>query len=80
VMLVHQRNNDVVSNIDMDALQAEVAGVIAKYVNVAKSANAKVGLRQEGEYDLLEMHFPLDQNSLATKSGQKRMAHGRYAD
>ena len=43
VMLVHQRNNDVIQNIDMDALQAEVAGVIAKYVNIARNANAKVG-------------------------------------
>ena len=80
VMLVHQRNNDVVSNIDMDALQAEVAGVIARYVNVARNANAKVGLRQDGDFDLLEMHFPLDQNSLASGSGQKKMAHGRYAN
>ena len=72
VMLVHQRNNDVVANIDMDALQAEVAGVIAKYVNVARNANAKVGLRQDGDFDLLEMHFPLDQNSLASGSGQKK--------
>ena len=46
--LVHQRNNDVIQNIDMDALQAEVAGVIAKYVNIARNANAKVGLKQEG--------------------------------
>ena len=80
VMLVHQRNNDVIQNIDMDALQAEVALVIAKYVNVARNANAKVGLKQDGDFDLLEMHFPLDQNSLGTASGQKKMSVGRYAD
>jgi len=63
-MLVHQRNNDVVQNIDMEALQKEVAQVIAKYVKVSRSRPVNVGLKQEGEYDLLEMHFQLDQNSL----------------
>ena len=79
-MLVHQRNNDVIQNIDMDALQAEVAGVIAKYVNIARHANANVGLKQEGDLDVLEMHFPLDQNSLGTAGGQKKMTVGKYAD
>lgn len=80
VMLVHQRNNDVIQNIDMDALQAEVAGVIAKYVNIARHANANVNLKQEGDLDVLEMHFPLDQNSLGTAGGQKKMAVGKYAN
>ena len=80
MMLVHQRNNDVIQNIDMDALQAEVAGVIAKYVNIARHANANVGLKQEGDLDVLEMHFPLDQNSLGTAGGQKKMKVGKYAD
>jgi septum formation topological specificity factor MinE len=78
-MLVHQRNNDVIQNIDMDALQAEVAGVIAKYVNIARNADAKVNLKQDGDFDCLEMHFPLDQNSLGAAGGQKKISHGTYA-
>ena len=35
VMLVHQRNSDFVENIDMDALQKEVAQVIQKYIKCA---------------------------------------------
>jgi len=35
VMLVHQRNSDFVENIDMDALQKEVALVIKKYIKCA---------------------------------------------
>ena len=64
-MLVHQRNSDVVQNIDMDALQKDVAKVIAKYVKVASTNSSNnVGLKRDGDCDFLEMHFQLDQNSL----------------
>jgi len=35
VMLVHQRNSDYVENVDMEALQKEVAAVIQKYIKTA---------------------------------------------
>jgi cell division topological specificity factor MinE len=66
VMLVHQRNSDFVQNIDMDALQQEVAAVIKKYIKCADKP-AQLALKQEGEFDYLEMHFPLEQNSLASQ-------------
>lgn len=39
-MLVHQRNSEVFSTIDMDALQTEVAAVVKKYINVAQNKPA----------------------------------------
>ena len=66
VMLVHQRNSDFVENIDMDSLQAEVAAVIKKYIRCADKP-ASLNLKQEGEFDYLEMHFPLEANSLASQ-------------
>lgn len=66
VMLVHQRNSDYVENIDMEALQKEVAAVIKKYIKCADKP-ASLALKQEGEFDYLEMHFPLEQNSLASQ-------------
>ena len=66
-MLVHQRNSDFVENIDMDALQKEVAQVIKKYIKCADKP-VQLALKQEGEgFDYLEMHFPLEQNSLASQ-------------
>jgi len=63
VMLVHQRNSDVFQAIDMEALRKEVAGVIKKYIKVAEEKNAsKMTIKQEGEFDFLEMHFQLDKN------------------
>lgn len=65
VMLVHQRNSDVFQSIDMEALRKEVALVIRKYIKVAEDKNAsKMTIKQEGEFDFLEMHFQLDNNSL----------------
>lgn len=66
VMLVHQRNSDFVENIDMDSLQKEVASVIKKYIRCADKPSS-LNLKQEGEFDYLEMHFPLEQNSLAAQ-------------
>ncbi len=65
VMLVHQRNSDYVENIDMDALRHEVAIVIKKYVKVAQNKPAALNLKQDGDFDFLEMHFQLEQNSLS---------------
>jgi hypothetical protein len=42
VMLVHQRNSDFVENIDMDALQKEVAQVIQKYIKCADKVKERV--------------------------------------
>jgi cell division topological specificity factor MinE len=78
VMLVHQRNSDFVQNIDMEALQAEVAAVIKKYIKCAEKP-ASLALKQDGEFDYLEMHFPLEQNSLASQQiavNLKKTAHG----
>ena len=61
VMLVHQRNSDVFQSIDMEALRKEVSTVIRKYIKVAddKNAQSKMTIKQEGEFDFLEMHFQL---------------------
>ena len=67
-MLVHQRNSDVFQSIDMEALRKEVAQVIRKYIKVAETEKAsKMTIKQEGEFDFLEMHFQLDQNNLLTR-------------
>lgn len=43
IMLVHQRNNDVLANIDMDALQKEVALVVQKYIKGAQKPSQVSG-------------------------------------
>ena len=35
IMLVHQRNSELLSNIDMESLQKEVALVVRKYIKLA---------------------------------------------
>lgn len=64
-MLVHQRNSDVFQSIDMEALRKEVSAVIRKYIKVAedKTAQSKMTIKQEGEFDFLEMHFQLAENN-----------------
>jgi septum formation topological specificity factor MinE len=44
----------------MAALQKDVAAVVQKYIKVANNKEASLALRQDGEFDFLEMHFPLD--------------------
>lgn len=65
MMLVHQRNSDVFQSIDMEALRKEVSAVIRKYIKVAedKTAQSKMTIKQEGEFDFLEMHFQLAENN-----------------
>jgi len=60
VMVMSQRNSAAVASIDMNALQKDVAAVVAKYIKVANNKEASLALRQDGEFDFLEMHFPLD--------------------
>ncbi len=36
IMLVHQRNSELLQHIDMDALQREVAEVVKKYIKLAE--------------------------------------------
>lgn len=70
VMLVHQRNSEAIATIDMGALQKEVASVVQKYIKVAENKPGHVTVRQEGEFDFLEMHFPLD--AVVTAGGRRR--------
>ena len=37
VMLVHQRNLQMLSDVDMDALQKELTAVVQKYIKVANT-------------------------------------------
>lgn len=37
IMLVHQRNLELLSNVDMEALQKEVAVVVQKYIKLARN-------------------------------------------
>ena len=42
IMLVHQRNSQILENIDMEALQKEVAAVVQKYIKVAQNRRPQV--------------------------------------
>lgn len=59
IMLVRQRNTEAVVSLDMEKLQKEVALVVQKYIKVADNKPAHLSVKQEGDFDLLEMHFPL---------------------
>lgn len=71
IMLVHQRNSEAIASIDMSALQKEVAKVVQKYIKVAEGKPSHMSVKQEGEYDLLEMHFPLDTNGKTVAQQRK---------
>eukprot|EP01041_Mallomonas_annulata_P007362 gene7362-15032_t len=60
IMLVHQRNSQILASIDMEALQKEVAAVVQKYIKVAQDKKPHVTVKQDGELDVLEMHFPME--------------------
>lgn len=60
VMLVHQRNSEVLSNIDMAALKKDIAEVVKQHVKIAESKPSTVCVKQDGEIDILEMLIPLE--------------------
>mmetsp|Transcript_5521 Transcript_5521/g.5698 ORF Transcript_5521/g.5698 Transcript_5521/m.5698 type:complete len:97 (-) Transcript_5521:169-459(-) len=60
IMLVHQRSTQILENVDMEALQKEVAAVVQKYIKVAQNKRPQVSVKQDGDLDILEMHFPME--------------------
>jgi septum formation topological specificity factor MinE len=62
-MLVQSRakENEMMKfdSINMPALQQEVRDVVAKYMKVDQNKPVTVSVNQQGEYDFLEINFPL---------------------
>lgn len=63
IMLVQSRakENEIMkfNAIDLPALQQEVRDVVAKYMKVDQNKPITVSVNQQGEYDFLEINFPL---------------------
>lgn len=60
IMLVHQRSSNVLSEIDMQAFQKEIQGVVRKFLKVSPDKAPQITVRPDGDLSMLEINFALD--------------------
>ena len=63
IMLVHQRSNNLLSEIDMKAFQSEIQGVVMRYLKVAPDRQPQISVKPDGDLHLLEINFALPPRS-----------------
>lgn len=63
VILASQRGSDLLTGVDMEALQRDVMEVVQKHIRAAKANSASFNVKSEGDVNLFEMSVELNEKA-----------------
>ncbi|CAH0487624.1 unnamed protein product [Peronospora farinosa] len=67
IILAHQRGSQVLTGVDLAALQQELLECVQRHIKVASGANINIAVKNEGQMDIFEMQVPVDGDHMAEK-------------